>query len=110
MELNITLGNDSLSINIDNPYQINIDSLMIKIKEYASSKNIKLDGIDLRGLLPKMIKGVAGCESGCPSNAKNLVYKGFKNFELDYIEGGILSAKVSTGDGKTLYLKIFPDF
>lgn len=67
-------------------------------------------GADIRGLIPAMVKGVAGCEHGCPADAKGLVSKGFKDFELQYIEAGILSACRSTGDGRFFYLKMFPDF
>ena len=45
-----------------------------------------------------------------PADAKGLVSKGFKDFELQYIEGGILSARRLTGDGRFFYLKMFPDF
>jgi len=67
-------------------------------------------GHDFRGLIPKMIKGIAGCENGCPSDAKRLVSRGVKGFELEYIEGGILSARTYLKNGGTLYLKLFPDF
>lgn len=66
--------------------------------------------LDVRRLIPKMIKGIAGCEQGCPANAKGLVSDGFMSFELQCIEGGILSASASIGNGKMLWLKMFPDF
>jgi len=57
-----------------------------------------------------MIEGIAGCERGCPANAKGFVARGFKSFTLQYIEGGILSAHTSVDNGKSLTLKMFPDF
>ncbi len=110
MLLDVTLDNDSVTITIDNPFHFNMDSVMGKIEGFTASKNTALNGIDVRGLIPKMIRGITGCEGGCPANAKNLVERGFKNFELKYIEGGILSAKASIPNGKTLRLKMFPEF
>ena len=57
-----------------------------------------------------MVKGIAGCEAGCPADAKSVATKGHRNFKLDYIEGGILSATAEIGQGKILSLKLFPDF
>ncbi|MEW6107668.1 MAG: hypothetical protein AB1632_00650 [Nitrospirota bacterium] len=110
MELDVSLGNDSLSITIDNPFRLDLDSVMKKIEDFLSEKGTDLDCMDIKGLIPRMVKGIAGCEKGCPANAKSLVSQGFKNFQLNYIEGGILSATASTGDGKVLSLKMFPEF
>lgn len=109
MELTVTIDNDSLSIPIDNPFRVDLADIEGKIRDFLVSKEIDLDGIDVRGLLPRMIKGVAGCERGCPANAFDLVQRGYKNFELTYIDGGILTAKVITGE-KAIHFKIFPDF
>lgn len=57
-----------------------------------------------------MINGIAGCESGCPANAKGLVSGGYKGFDVQYVEGGILTARIMTRDGSIIYLKMFPDF
>lgn len=110
MELDVSLDNESISIPIDNPFQIDADSMAQRIEAFLAEKNEALNGIDVRGLIPKMVRGIAGCEGGCPANARSLVSQGYKNFALDYIEGGILSAKVVTGGGKTLQLKMFPEF
>jgi len=110
MELDIKIGGDSLSIPITNPFQLELDSMLDTIKNFASSKNIRLDNLDIRGLIPKMVKGIAGCEKGCPADAKGLVSRGVTDFELEYIEGGILSAKTKTADGTAIFLKMFPDF
>jgi hypothetical protein len=81
-----------------------------RINEFLASRETELNGLDLRGLLPKMIKGTVGCEAGCPSDAKGFVSRGFQRFELAYIEGGILSAKAATPDGRGLQIRIFPEF
>jgi hypothetical protein len=110
MELDVCVEDDCLSLSIDKPFQADIDSLTGEIERFAVSRNASLNGIDIRGLIPKMIRGVAGCEGGCPANAKAFVREGFGNFSLDYIEGGILAAQVRTEDSKTLQLKMFPEF
>ena len=110
MELSVGIEKDSLSIPIDNPFRIDLNSIMKRIEEFAASKGAGLDDMFINELIPGMIKGIAGCEAGCPSDAKRFVSQGFKNFELDYIEGGILTAKAATTNGKTLSIKMFPDF
>ena len=110
MELDIKIDNASLSIPIENPFHLDLDSMVDQIKEFASSKGANLNGLDIGNLIPKMVKGIAGCERGCPADAKGLVSRGVNNFELAYIEGGILSATSKTADGKVIHLKMFPDF
>jgi hypothetical protein len=110
MELDIKIGSDSLSIAIPNPFQLNLDSLMEKTQAFASEKGVDLKGLDIRELVPKMVKGIAGCEKGCPADAKGLVSRGVSGFELEYIEGGILSAVGKTSGGTVINLKMFPDF
>ncbi len=110
MELDIKIGSDSLSIPISNPFHLELDSMIEKINNFASSKGIRLDNLDIRGLIPKMVKGIAGCEKGCPADAKGLVSRGVTDFELEYIEGGILSAAARTAEGTALSIKMFPDF
>ena len=110
MELDVRLDKESLSINIDNPFRLDLDSLVRQIEQFLASKGHELNGLDVRGLLPRMVKGIAGCEAGCPADAKSVVKKGHQKFKLDYIEGVILAATAEIGGGKTLSLKLFPDF
>ncbi len=110
MELDVRVNDKSLSIPIDNPFRLDIDSVVGRIDSFLLSQEARADGLDIRGLLPKMVKGIAGCEGGCPADAKNFVSRGFTNFKLEYIEGGILQARASLENGKTLFLKMFPDF
>jgi hypothetical protein len=110
MELVVSLGNDSVSIPIDNPFLLDQELLMGKLREFLLFHGAGLDGLDIQGLIPMMIRGIAGCERGCPADAKGLVSRGFEKFELQYIEGGILSAKAVASTGDFLILKMFPDF
>lgn len=110
MELDVRIDKSSISIPIKNPFQLNIDEIIEKINGFAMENCTNIDDLDIQGLIPRMVKGIAGCESGCPANAKKLVEKGFKNFKISYIEGGILSAEANAKDGKILTLKMFPDF
>ena len=110
MLLDVIINKESLSIQIEDPFHPDLDAIEGRINKFASSKATDLTGLDIRNLLPKMIKGIAGCEGGCPANAKELVSRGVKNFELEYIEGGILSARSTLGRTNAFSLKMFPDF
>ncbi len=110
MLLDVIVDKDSLSIRIEDPFRLDVDAVVGRIAGFTSSKGVRTEGLDLKELIPQMIKGIAGCEHGCPADAKGLVSRGFRDFELQYIEGGILSARTPTGNGAFLYLKIFPDF
>jgi hypothetical protein len=110
MELDVKVCGKSLAIPIENPFQLDIEATAGRIESFLASQGTILQGLDFRGLLPKMIKGVAGCEGGCPADAQRLVARGFANFKFEYIEGGILHAEAATKDGKQVALKMFPDF
>lgn len=110
MVLDAIVDKESVTISIENPFRSDIDDIADRIEKMVSSKGATAAGLDLKGLIPRMIKGIAGCESGCPADAKRLVSKGFKGFDLEYIEGGILSARTALNNGSVLYLKLFPDF
>jgi hypothetical protein len=108
MEIEVRVSNESLTLHIDNPFRIDSEELSKQIKNYFVKFN--LDGIDIEGLLPKMVRGVFGCEEGCPADAKRLVAEGYKNFHLEYIEGGILSASCRINDRDIFSIKVFPEF
>jgi hypothetical protein len=110
MLLDVIVDTSPVSIQIEDPFHPDLDAIMGQILRAASSQSIDISSLDIRGLIPKMIEGIAGCERGCPANAKGFVARGFKNFTLQYIEGGILSAHASAGGGKGVVLKMFPDF
>ena len=110
MILDVVIDKDSMSIEIKDPFHLDLDEIVGRIDQFSSSRGISIADLDVSGLIPAMIKGIVGCERGCPADAKGLVSKGFKDFELQYIEGGILSARGSIGDGRFIYIKMFPDF
>ena len=110
MVLDVMVNNSSISIQIGNPFHPDLDAIMGQIERAASSHATDISNLDIRGLIPRMIEGIAGCERGCPANAKGFVARGFKSFTLRYIEGGILSAHAFVGEGKAVALKMFPDF
>ena len=110
MLIDVSLDSSSFSLPVENPHHLDINEVMRKIDDFVSLKGMTLNGLDIQGLLPRMIRRIAGCESGCPANALDLVSAGFANFDLKYIEGGILSAKAVTGEGRQLSIKMFPDF
>jgi hypothetical protein len=111
MELDINVAGKSISIPIDDPFHLDIDAMVARINAFLSEQDAGgAGGLDIRGLLPKMVKGIAGCEGGCPADAKSFVSRGFNNFKLAYIEGGILEARVATESGKNVAFKMFPDF
>lgn len=110
MELAVSVDKESISIAIDNPFRLDLDAIVGRIEPFLASRGVEPNGLDFRGLLPKMVKGIAGCEAGCPSDAKGFVTRGFRNFQLEYIEGGILSARTKTVNGKDLHIRMFPEF
>ncbi len=109
MELDVSVDNTSISIPIDNPFRIDLDAIFARIEALLQSQGAAVTGLDIRGLLPLMVKGIAGCEAGCPADAQRVVSRGFDNFDLRYVEGGILTATAKVGASQ-LSLKLFPDF
>jgi len=110
MELDVRLDNDPLSITIADPFRPDIDDIITRIDAFLAARGTGRDGTDIRGLLRLMVKGIVGCEDGCPADAKRLVERGYQNFALQYVEGGILTAMADMANGKKLSLKLFPDF
>lgn len=110
MEISVGVGSDSISIAVANPFHIDLDSIVGQIETFCSLKGAALNVVDVRGLIPQMVRGIAGCERGCPADAKEFVHRGFKEFSLAYVEGGILTAKAVIGNNKELAIKMFPDF
>lgn len=110
MDIDIAVGNESLSLNIDNPHRFNVDDVMNDLIDFGNKEGVDFLGLEVGRLIPKMIRGVAGCEAGCPSNAHSVVREGFNNFKLEYVEGGILTATHPVENDRTLQIKVFPDF
>lgn len=110
MDIDISIGKESLTINIENPHRLDLPRIMQDIVHFGTKKGIDITKLGIEHLIPRMIKGVAGCEGGCPSDAKGVVREGFRNFSLSYVEGGILKAVHSSGNGELLEIKVFPEF
>ncbi len=110
MEIDVSLDQDSLSIPIENPYALDMNSLMDAIERFVSSRGAALDGLEIEGLIPGMVKGIAGCERGCPADALGFVRRGYGGFKLSYVEGGILTATATISGGRNVSIRVFPDF
>jgi hypothetical protein len=110
MDLDVSINDASISVRIDEPFQPDLDVIHSQIERFAIAKGTDIAALDVRGLILKMIRGIAGCEHGCPANAKDLESTGYKSFDVQYVEGGILTARIMTGEGSILSLKMFPDF
>jgi hypothetical protein len=110
MLLDVSIGKDSLSVEIRDPFHMDLESVLGKIEGFLAERQDTGEGLDIGGLLSRMIRGIAGCEGGCPADAKSLVSRGFDRFDLEYVEGGILTAKAITKKGTALFLRMFPEF
>lgn len=110
MDIDIRLNGKALNLSVENPHRVNMNEIMQDIIAFGNSSGTDISALDIEQLVPRMIRGVAGCEGGCPADAKNLVKKGFGEFHLAYIEGGILSARRTLDDTSSIEIRIFPDF
>jgi hypothetical protein len=110
MILEAKVQDAAITIPVDDVFRADLEAIHGQIEALAASKGSDVSELDVRGLLPAMIKGIAGCERGCPADAKSLIARGYKTFDLRYIEGGILTAQTKTPNGSVLSLKMFPDF
>lgn len=109
MEIDVKIGGQSMSIEVDNPFRLDIKETEKSIKEFARRVGSDVGCLDIGSLVARMIKGVAGCEHGCPADAKTLARGGFGSFKLSYIDGGILSA-ICPANGGCVEIKVFPEF
>jgi hypothetical protein len=110
VDIDISIGKDSLTFTVKNPYRFDVSTVMDGILDFGRKSGVELNGLKIDLLIPRMIRGVTGCENGCPSDAKSLVRDGFGDFSLSYIEGGILSAVHNLGENRVLSVRVFPDF
>src|SRR5512143_2661890 len=62
MVLDVIVNDSSISIQIEDPFHPDLDAIMGQIERAASSYSIDINGLDIRGLIQKMIGGIAGCE------------------------------------------------
>ena len=109
MVLDAMLDYDSLSMDIADPFQPDLVTLVSRIEQFVHAKGADISGLNVSELILRMIKGIAGCEKGCPADANGIASRGFKGFELQYREGGFLSAHALLRNDRHFYLKMFPD-
>jgi hypothetical protein len=110
MDIDIRINGKSCSVEVENPHRPDMQAIMKEIASFARKNNADLGVYELDKLIPLMIRGVAGCEAGCPSDAMGVARRGFGNFRIEYVEGGILKAAQELDNGDPLEIKIFPDF
>ncbi len=110
MDIDVSINGKSHAIEVENPHRFDVDQAMSGILDFGRENGTDLSPYKLDELIPLMIRGVVGCEAGCPSDAMGVARRGFGNFRIEYIEGGILTATQNLENGRPLELKIFPDF
>ncbi len=110
MDIDVSINSESLTINVENPHRFDVKGVMGDIVGFGKKYGVDLALYEMDKLIPRMIRGVAGCEAGCPSDAMSVVRSGFGNFKLSYVEGGILTASQILENGNPLEIKVFPDF
>jgi hypothetical protein len=110
MDIDVRFMGRTLPIKVTDPHRMNTAAVVGEIVSFLNGDAGSPDAMHLAELLPRMVRGVAGCEGGCPSNAKGLVRAGFRDYHLDYVEGGILTAAREVAPGQRLEIKIFPEF
>ena len=110
MDIDIRINGESMTINVENPHRFDVHKVMDEITGFGKKSGVDLAPYEMDKLIPRMIRGVAGCEAGCPSDAMSVARKGFGNFKLSYVEGGILTAIQKLENDNPLEVKVFPDF
>jgi len=110
MDIDVHFMGRTLPIKLSDPHRMDTPAVVGEIEAFLNGDAGNADAMHLAELLPRMVRGVAGCEGGCPSNAKGLVRAGFHDYHLDYVEGGILTATREVAPGQRLEIKIFPEF
>ena len=110
MDIDIRINGDSMTIKVENPHRFDATKVMHDILGFGREHGVDLSPYKLDSLIPLMIRGVAGCEAGCPSDAMGVARRGFGEFRIEYIEGGILRAAQNLESGDPLEVKVFPDF
>lgn len=110
MDIDVRIDNETHSVTLDDPYKFDSVPVFRNIIFFGDKCGVDLIPYKIDKLILRMIRGVAGCEGGCPADAQSLVREGFGDFDLAYIEGGILTAVNKINGSKMIEVKIFPDF
>ncbi|KJU82189.1 hypothetical protein MBAV_005607 [Candidatus Magnetobacterium bavaricum] len=110
MEIDISIDKESMTLDVANPHDFDVNKATQEIVNFAKGIGVDVGGLNINYLLSRMIRGVAGCEHGCPADAKSLVRSGVGAFKLNYIDGGVLSAGCTIKDNRQLEVKVFPGY
>jgi len=110
MDIDVSFNGESLPITVENPFRMDPAAVAGQIEDFLRERGAPADGLELEGLLPRMVRGVAGCEAGCPADAHRVVREGFGDYKLAYVEGGILTAARELDGSRRLEIRMFPDF
>jgi len=110
MDIDITYNGESLPIQLDNPYQMDTEKVVSRIAAFLKPLGAETDTLKLNELLPRMVRGIVGCERGCPADAQSFVRTGFHDYRLEDVEGGILTAFRDMEVGSRLEIRMFPEF
>ncbi|MBF0317553.1 MAG: hypothetical protein HQL04_05200 [Nitrospirae bacterium] len=110
MEIDISIDKESMALDVANPHNFDVTKATHEIVHFANGIGVDIGGLNIDHLLSRMIRGVAGCEHGCPADAKSLVRSGVGAFKLNYIDGGVLSARCALKDNRQLEVKVFPGY
>jgi len=89
MVLDVIPDNDSLPVDIADPFHPDIIAIVGRIKEFVHAEGSDMSELDIQELIPKMIEGIAGYEKGCPAGGKGIISRWFAGFELQHIKGCI---------------------
>jgi len=89
MDIDISIGKESFTINIDNPFHFDLSAVMRNVVDFGKDKGWTLRGLRSSNLSPECIRGVAGCGGWIPSDAKfKFIERASGIFNLSYVEGG----------------------
>jgi len=110
MDIDVSFDGRLLPISVADPHHMDMETVLGEIRDHFSDTDLAVQSLGLADLLPRMVKGIAGCENGCPANAQALVRAGFGEYRLAYVEGGILTASYEVQEGKSFEIKMFPEF
>ncbi|PIQ05102.1 MAG: hypothetical protein COW73_06510, partial [Nitrospirae bacterium CG18_big_fil_WC_8_21_14_2_50_70_55] len=108
MEFDVHFQGRSLPLKVDDPFRLDSARFAERIHAFLAEAVQQVEELHLAELLPRMVRGVAGCEAGCPADAKHLVRLGFRDYQLAYIDGGILTARRDLALGEPLEIRLFP--
>lgn len=110
MDIDVKYGEATLPLIVEDPFHMDLETVSATIENFLKPHGLRPSELHLRELLPGMVRGICGCQSGCPADAQGFVRRGCREYRLEYIEGGILKAVLDTPDDCPLEIRMFPEF